>query len=220
MEEKLTNRDMKVIVFLNSESVTEDQVRTATSVFLTLAFWLLKKSMEFITTQRNGRLLVLNNCCFRTKGKNKDTEYFTCIEQCCGVRVRVVNGNCETNVTHNHEDHYLHIQKKKFKSDLKSAVSSYFVFSKEYILTITCLILIMAQVSETPTASLKQTYDRTANKFNCKSLTSPEAVQVIGQFSQFKSSMDRVRCVTRPTLPTTLADIVLEGSWTKTTDNR
>ena len=88
------------------------------------------------------------------------------------------------------------------------------------MLTITSLILIVAQISQTPTASLKQTYDRTANKFNCKTLTSPEAVQVIGQFSQFKSSMDGVRSITLPTLPITLADIVLEGSWTKTRDNR
>ena len=82
--------------------------------------------MEFIQSQRNGKLLAINGYCYRTKGTNKNTgkEYFQCIEPNCRVRVSVLNGHHDHSEEHLHEDHFIIINQKKFKSDLKEEVST------------------------------------------------------------------------------------------------
>ena len=83
--------------------------------------------MEYILSQRGGRLLVLNNYLYRKKGSNKNVEYFACIEENCNAKVNVTLGPWRLAVKgeHLHQDHYLEIKRRRFVSSLKEEVSQY-----------------------------------------------------------------------------------------------
>ena len=152
--------------------------------------------METITSQRKGKLVVVNNYQFRTKGKNKKTgtEYFACIHNECKSRVTVYADGSHTEPGDHayHDDDFVLNSQKKFRAHLRS------------------------QVAKTPNAPLKPLYDQVANNLQARAMTSPEAVQIVGQFTSYVNTMNRVRSAARPPLPSSRSQINLQGIWTQT----
>lgn len=79
--------------------------------------------MEEIKSQKNGTLLKFNNYVYRTKGSHKDTKYWKCVREECPGILHVKGGVPLLRKEHNHEDDYILANNKKFKADLKEAVS-------------------------------------------------------------------------------------------------
>lgn len=154
----------------------------------------------FINSNRGGRMVILDDYCYRRHNGKNTTEYFRCRKSRddCKARLTMMHDQItDLNDNHNHEPESDYIVNLEMKNEMKE------------------------NVTLNPAKPIQQIYSGVVTKRRQNSiLNDSELAKEIPIYENIKNGLYKVKHKSIPSNPNTRSQLILNGNWTKANNDK